>query len=119
MPRRPRRCVWRAITFLPVLVVNLPLLGVAEDFIRLGDLLEFFLGIGRLVFVRVPFQGLLSVRFFDILVRGSFRNPQYFIIIFPHFPTPKTSSVLKKKRGGKAATRSRWTGAVGPKGKER
>lgn len=69
---------------LSVRVVDLALLLVGEHLIRLRDLLEPLLGARRLVLVRMVFQSQLTVRFLYLVIGRAFRNPQYFVVVFPH-----------------------------------
>lgn len=87
---------WYYPTFFSILIIYLSFLRITEDIICLGDLLEFLLGVGRFVFVRVPFQSLFSVRFFNILISRSFHYPQDFIIIFPH-SFPEAGPTLERR----------------------
>jgi len=71
---------------LPVraqLIVFFPLGGIAQDFVGLVDLLEFFLR-AFLVFgdVGMVFAGELAERLFDVGIAGAARNAQGLIVIF-------------------------------------
>ena len=58
-------------------VVLLALLGVAEDLVRLGDLLEALGGLGvALVLVRVVLLGELAVLLLDLVLRADAETPR-------------------------------------------
>src|SRR5262249_38045302 len=64
------------------LVVDLALLGVAEDFVRLGRLLEALLGL-RVVLVAVgmELEGELAIRLLDLVLRGGARDAEDFVVV--------------------------------------
>ena len=68
-----------------VLVVALALVGVREDRVGLGGLLELLLGLlvpG--VLVRVELHGQLAVGLLDLVEGGFFAYAQYFIVVALH-----------------------------------
>ena len=66
-----------------VLVILLPLFGIAQHRVGFADLLEFFFSklLVPLGFVRVIFHGQLAVSLLDFFCRGFPANTQYLIII--------------------------------------
>ena len=77
-------------TSMPELVIGRFLLRIAEDLIRLVDLLEFFLCPRFLVDVRVIFFGHFAVCFFDFFLAGTLAQPEDLIVIsfFAHHGSP-------------------------------
>jgi len=72
------------LTFLSELVVDEPLLGVAEHLVGLGDLLELVLGVGVLVLVGVEAQRHAAVRLLDLLLVGALGDAQGLVVVLPH-----------------------------------
>ncbi len=66
------------------------LVRIREDLVRLGDLLELGLGIGRGIPVRMEFHRLLAVGLLDLIVGGTARDAQHFVQI-AHCKSPSTS----------------------------
>src|SRR5690606_21875991 len=70
---------------MPVLVIPVPLVPVAQYFIGLGRLLEHFLRLGiPRVLVRMELNRLFAIGLFYFSLRCSFGNPQYFVKILLH-----------------------------------
>ena len=78
--RRRRRTGCRRRTRAAA-VVALALLGIAEDVVGLGDLLEALLGAGLLVRVRVVLAGELAVRLLDVLLGGLLVDPEDLVVV--------------------------------------
>ena len=69
---------------LAVVVVGGPLVGVGEDLVGLGDLLEALLRVARLVLVGVEFQGHLPVGLLDVVRPGVARDAEDGVVILAH-----------------------------------
>ena len=68
------------------LVITAAFLGIAEDFVSLRDLFEFFFS--RLVsgvFVRMVFDGKFAVSFFDFVLAGSAFHAKNLIVVSSHY----------------------------------
>ena len=79
------------------LIVQFPLLRIAQDIIRLIDLLELLLCLSIVrITVRVKLPGLFPVCFFDILVRCVSAAPENLIIITfcSHLISPPSFLIL-------------------------
>lgn len=72
------------LTFLPELVIDKPLLGVAEHLVGLSNLFELFLGIGLGVLVRVEAQCHASIGLLDVFLTGALGDAQDLVVVFPH-----------------------------------
>jgi len=66
---------------MAVTVIRGSAVGIAQDFVRFIDLLETFLGIGRLVYVRVILARQAPVGAFDGVIVRIARHAQYFVVI--------------------------------------
>jgi len=64
-----------------VSVIRGAAISIAKDFVRFVDLLEAFLGIGRLVYVRVILARQAPVRAFDGVIVRIARHAQHFVVI--------------------------------------
>src|SRR5258705_13999007 len=64
------------------LIVVAPLVGVAQDFVGLGGLLELLFGfLVTGILVRVALEGLLAVRLLDLFARGILVDAKHFVIV--------------------------------------
>jgi hypothetical protein len=63
------------------LVIGCPFLRIAEYFIRLIDLLEFFFRIGSFIHIRMILLSQFPVCFFYFIFRSALRNSEHLIII--------------------------------------
>ena len=69
---------------LPEPVICRSLVGVAQHFIGLSNLLEPLLGVRLLVLVRVELEGHLPVGLLDLLLPSPFLHPQHPVVVLPH-----------------------------------
>ena len=97
------------------LVVLLALLGVAEDVVGLGDLLEALLGLGvALVGVRVELAGELPVRLLDLGVGGVLGDAEDLVVVLLDevLACSSSTSLLPSRRA--AEPRRPWPVDVSP-----
>jgi hypothetical protein len=83
LPGEPSRAEVRLDPGEPELVVAAPLLGVGEDLVRLGDLLELLLGRFRVLLrdVGVVLSREATVGRLDLVRRSGLRYAQDFVVI--------------------------------------
>ena len=73
-------------TFFAILIIDLALAGIAQNFIGFRTFLEFDFGFRvALVVIRMPLHCQFAVRFLDFLFIGILADAQYLVIIFCHF----------------------------------
>jgi len=83
---RRRRKLAGFESLLPVEIVDLALLRVAEDIIGFGDSFEFGLCLALVVgvLVGVPYAGEALVRFLQIVVAGVAIDFEYVVVVHAH-----------------------------------
>lgn len=103
---RRRRKLAGFESLLPVKIVDLALLRVAEDIIGFGDSFEFGLRLALVVgvLVGVPYAGEPLVRFLQIVVAGVAIHFQYVVVVHAH------NGVVSVVRfgGGSGGGEDRW-----------
>ena len=77
-------------SFLAILIVDRPFVGVAQYVVRLGDFFELFFRIFRLIFVRMELKSHLSVRLLNLIFICACRDAQNLIVVFAHFSLLET-----------------------------
>lgn len=69
------------VIFSTMLIINLPLFGVAEASKCRWNLLKSILGIGSSILVRMKLECQLPIGFLDVIFAGAFSNSQDFIVV--------------------------------------